>query len=59
MPPRAASATLDGAWLRPRHDGSVPFQQAASKRLNEALTGGERPEKLIPELNRLYRESLG
>ena len=55
----ATRATLDGAWLRPRHDGSVPFQQAASKRLNEALTGGERPEKLIPELNRLYRESLG
>jgi hypothetical protein len=37
----------------------VPFQQAASVRLNEALMGGERPQAFIADLNSMYRESLG
>jgi len=53
----ATRATLDGAWLRPRHNGYVGFQQAASLRLNEALLGGESAEGFIAGLNRLYRES--
>jgi multiple sugar transport system substrate-binding protein len=55
----ATRATLNGAWLRPRHSGSVPFQQAASVRLNEALMGGERPQAFIADLNAMHRESLG
>src|SRR3546814_21004295 len=34
-------ATLDRAWLRPRHDGYMVFQPAASERLNTALRAAE------------------
>ena len=33
-------ATLDAAWLRPRHDGYMAFQGRASERISEALQGG-------------------
>jgi multiple sugar transport system substrate-binding protein len=33
--------TLEAAWLRPRHDGYMPFQQAASHRINTALRKGD------------------
>ena len=34
-------ATLDGAWMRPRHDGYMAFQGPASERIADALrTGG-------------------
>ena len=33
-------ATLEGAWVRPRHDGYMAFQQAASDRLVSGLTAG-------------------
>ena len=36
---RATRRTLEGAWLRPRHDGYMAFQQAASDRINEGLVG--------------------
>lgn len=29
------------AWLRPRHNGYMPFQQAASDRINRALRDGD------------------
>jgi multiple sugar transport system substrate-binding protein len=54
---RATRATLDRAWLRPRYDGYMAFQHAASERINDALRGGEAAATVIAALNRLYRES--
>lgn len=34
-------ATLDGAWLRPRHDGYVGFQKEASQLVSAHLDGAE------------------
>ncbi|MDR3375754.1 MAG: extracellular solute-binding protein [Ancalomicrobiaceae bacterium] len=36
---RATRQTLEGAQLRPRHDGYMPFQEAASALVNEAVAG--------------------
>jgi multiple sugar transport system substrate-binding protein len=55
---RATRATIDGAWLRPRHDGYMVFQSAASERLDSGLRSGEAPERVLAALNQLYRESL-
>jgi multiple sugar transport system substrate-binding protein len=55
---RATRATLEGAWLRPRHDGYMTFQQAGSDRLNEGLRGRERPGLVVQELNRLFHASF-
>jgi multiple sugar transport system substrate-binding protein len=54
---RATRATLDGAWVRPRHDGYMPFQQAAAARLNEGLRSGEPSSVVIEAINALYRAS--
>jgi multiple sugar transport system substrate-binding protein len=51
-------ATLDGAWLRPRHNGYMRFQQQASVRLNEGLAAGEGAAGVIDALNVLHRASL-
>ncbi|MDX3974635.1 extracellular solute-binding protein [Shinella sp.] len=50
--------TLEGAWLRPRHDGYMPFQEAASQRINQAVTGAEPAEKAIADLNDLFVKSF-
>jgi len=50
--------TLEGAWLRPRHNGYMEFQDAAAKRINEALKAGEPGDALVAELNRLFRQSF-
>ena len=55
---RETRETLDRAWLRPRHDGYMAFQQAASERLNDGLRRGEDGASVIAALNRLFRESL-
>lgn len=55
---RATRATLESAWLRPRHDGYMDFQQAASDRLNAGLKGNEDAQGVIRDLNSLYRESF-
>jgi multiple sugar transport system substrate-binding protein len=54
---RATRATLDRAWLRPRHPGYMDFQHAASERLNQALQRREDADAAIAALNRLYRAS--
>jgi multiple sugar transport system substrate-binding protein len=56
---RATRATLEGAWLRPRHDGYMAFQQAASNRLNEGLLERQGGRKVVADLNRLIEESFG
>jgi multiple sugar transport system substrate-binding protein len=55
---RATRATLQGAWLRPRHDGYMAFQHAASERFVDGLRNSEPARALIAELNRIFRESL-
>lgn len=51
---RDTRATLDRAWLRPRHHGYMAFQHAASERLNAALQRREPGDEAIAALNRLY-----
>ena len=51
-------ATLDRAWLRPRHPGYMAFQHAGSVRLNAALRVGEPAHAALAALNALFRESL-
>jgi multiple sugar transport system substrate-binding protein len=51
-------ATLEGAWVRPRHDGYMGFQNEAAHRLNEALRRGEDGRALVEDLNRRFAESL-
>jgi len=55
---RDTRATLEGAWVRPRHDGYMPFQEAASERINKGLLDNEKAEEVIADLNRLFRESF-
>ena len=55
---RATRATLDRAWVRPRHDGYMPFQQAASDRINHGLLSQEDGTAVIADLNRLFEASL-
>ena len=51
-------ATLEGAWVRPRHNGYMAFQDAASKRINAALQAGEPGDAVVAELNRMFRDSF-
>jgi multiple sugar transport system substrate-binding protein len=56
---RDTRATLEGAWVRPRHDGYMAFQQAASDRLNEGLT--ERhpaAARVVADLNNLFHKTF-
>jgi multiple sugar transport system substrate-binding protein len=51
-------ATLEGAWLRPRHAGYLAFQGAASERLNEGLRAKESASMIIDALNAMFRANL-
>ena len=51
-------ATLDGAWVRPRHDGYMPFQHAAAERLNQALREGEDGRRWTADVNAMFARSL-
>ena len=51
-------ATLEGAWLRPRHAGYMAFQRAASERLNEGLQAKESAASVVRALNEMFRNSL-
>jgi multiple sugar transport system substrate-binding protein len=55
---RATRATLETAWVRPRHDGYMPFQQAASDRINDGLLRKEKARDVVDDLNRLFAESF-
>jgi len=55
---RATRATLEGAWVRPRHDGYMKFQQDASDRINSGLTSNEDSRTVVTDLNRLFRGSF-
>ena len=55
---RDTRATLEGAWVRPRHDGYMAFQQAASDRILSGMTSGHQAAQVVADLNRLFRESF-
>jgi multiple sugar transport system substrate-binding protein len=56
---RGTRGTLEAAWVRPRYDGYMGFQQAASERINAGLKAGEKGKAVVADLNRMFRESLG
>jgi len=47
-------ATLDGARLRPRHDGAIAFQTAASARLRAGLDASEAADSVLDALQGLF-----
>ncbi|WVT77273.1 extracellular solute-binding protein (plasmid) [Sinorhizobium chiapasense] len=55
---RATRKTLEAAWVRPRHDGYMAFQQAASDRINDGLLRKDVPRTVVDDLNRLFAESF-
>lgn len=46
--------TLEHASLRPRHDGAIAFQTAASERLRGGLLGGDAAAAVLDDLQTLY-----
>jgi multiple sugar transport system substrate-binding protein len=55
---RATRATLEGAWVRPRHDGYMNLQQEASDRINAGLNRNEDSSTVVADLNRLFHTSF-
>ena len=55
---RGTRKTLEGAYVRPRHNGYMAFQDAASQRLNAGLLAREAPATILADLERLFRESF-
>jgi multiple sugar transport system substrate-binding protein len=52
---RNTRATLESAWLRPRHAGYMRFQHAAAERLLQGLESGEPARSAIAAINRLFQ----
>jgi multiple sugar transport system substrate-binding protein len=50
-------ASLDAAYLRPRYDGYLAFQEAAGEALTSFLGEGGNQDGLLDTLDALYRES--
>ena len=55
---RNTRATLEGAYVRPRHDGYMAFQSEASDIITNGLRTAERHTVLIDKLNRLFAQSF-
>ena len=55
---RSTRRTLEGAWLRPRHDGYMPFQDQAARLIGEALQEGAGAKETVDRINARYRASL-
>ncbi|MEO8240943.1 MAG: extracellular solute-binding protein [bacterium] len=55
---RATRGTLEGAWLRPRHDGAMGFQTAAAQRITDGLVARHPAGSVLHDMNRLFRESF-
>jgi multiple sugar transport system substrate-binding protein len=49
--------TLETAWLRPRYDGYMGFQDRAGEIIHACLTGTATPKATIAALDNAYRES--
>ena len=55
---RNTLATLDQAWLRPRWNGYLDFQESAATIVHEYLWGGGNSRDLIFRLNELAQRSM-
>ncbi|MDL2405417.1 extracellular solute-binding protein [Rhizobium calliandrae] len=55
---RNTRATLEGAYVRPRHDGYMAFQSEASEIITNGLRIGERHTVLIDKLNQRFAQSF-
>ncbi|WP_134682137.1 carbohydrate ABC transporter substrate-binding protein [Paracoccus ravus] len=53
----ATAETLDAASIRPRHDGFIAFQSAASAALREGFATGTPPARLAARLAELFHAS--
>lgn len=51
-------ATLENGYIRPRHDGYMAFQDAASNRISQGLRSGEDAAAIIADINTLFRDSF-
>ena len=51
-------ATLEGAWVRPRHNGFMPFQERASERLIAGIRNGEPAQPVLADMNALFAASF-
>jgi multiple sugar transport system substrate-binding protein len=49
--------TLDQAFVRPRYNGYLRFQEQAGVQLQSCLLSGSSPEKVLEDINELYRIS--
>jgi multiple sugar transport system substrate-binding protein len=47
-------ATLEGASLRPRYDGAIAFQTAASRRIRDGLNAAEGAGAVLDDLQTLF-----
>jgi multiple sugar transport system substrate-binding protein len=50
--------THETAWLRPRHDGYMRFQEEGSEIVADALRGRMQPETAVARLNEQFRASF-
>ncbi|MCU0789578.1 MAG: extracellular solute-binding protein, partial [Nitratireductor sp.] len=55
---RATRRTLEGAWVRPRHDGYMAFQQAGSDHVNACLKNRRGAREFAQGLNALFERSF-
>ncbi len=55
---QATRATLQGAWVRPRHNGYMALQEAASQRITAGLAAKESGAAVTADINRLFRDSF-
>ena len=55
---RDTRATLEGAFVRPRHQGYMGFQEAASRRINAGLLSKAPAREVVASLNNLFYESF-
>ena len=54
---RDTRATLEGAYVRPRYNGYMAFQDEASKRIDSGLIERQKSAQIVETINRLFRES--
>ncbi|WP_152047807.1 type 2 periplasmic-binding domain-containing protein [Aureimonas psammosilenae] len=55
---RDTRATLEGSYLRPRHNGYMAFQEAASHRISAGLRAKEPASSVLADLDRLFAASF-
>jgi multiple sugar transport system substrate-binding protein len=55
---RDTRKTLEGAYVRPRHNGYMAFQDAASRRLNAGLLGRENARAIVDAINAMFEETF-